>query len=137
MNAQIIIGLVGLTLVITVGGVIDDLREWLVGFAVPYNPLKVLGSMLSSTMTVGFFCGFAWALFAKHDPLLSGGVVAMSSAAADEGLALLHGLVRRVMPLRPPQSMQVPVEIPAKAKAPKNEDEAHAAMDRRDAEREG
>jgi hypothetical protein len=137
MNIETIIGLVGVTLAITVGGVIDELRGWLVGFAVPYNPLRVLGNMLSSTMIVGFFCGALWAAFARHDPALSGGVVAMASAVADEGLALLHGLVRRVMPYRPPQPMPMPIEIPAKTRAPKNEDEAHDEMDRRDAEREG
>lgn len=136
MDVQTIVGLVGLTLAITVGGVTDDLRGWLVGFAVPYNPLRVLGNLLSSTMTVGFCAGATWAALTGHDPVLSGGVTAVAAAVSDEVLALLHGIVRRVMPIRP---MPMPVEAPTppKIRAPRNEDEAHEMMDRRDEERGG
>jgi hypothetical protein len=138
MDEQTLVGLVGLTLVIGVGGWLDEARNWMLGFTVPMNPLRILGQALSSTLVIGFCVGFVWALRTGSDMALAGGIVALVSAVTDESLALLHGIVRRVMPMHgmpPPSQMGMPVDIPVKdPDAPKTEDDVHAAMDKAEAE---
>lgn len=132
-DLQTLAGLVGLALVISVGGWIDEARDWMLGFSVPFNPLRVLGGILSSTMAVGFCVGLAW----TRGDLLAGGVVALAATAADELLALMHGVVRRLVPPRMPPPMTMPTGAPAVARDPDEpplETDVHAAMDKREAE---
>ena len=119
-------------MVIGVGGVFDELRGWLLGFSVPGNPLRLLGMALSSTMVIGFVVGLVWGLRTGADPLLSGGLVALAAAVTDETLALMHGVVRRVMPSGGggmPMPMPSPPPPPARAPGPPTEEEVHAQMD--------
>jgi len=130
-------GLVGLTLVITVSGVFDAVRDWMQGFKVPINPLRILGDVLASTIAVGFCVGVIWGITTGHSAVLVGGLIALAAAGADEALALAHGIVRRVLPMRsPPPMMQPPIRErprPVTGK-PLTEDEVHAEMDRKDEE---
>jgi hypothetical protein len=132
-------GLVGFTLVISVSGIFGALRDWLLGFVVPVNPLRVLGTFLDSTLAVGFCVGLGWALLGKQhaqSAVLMGGLVAIASASADEALALVHGIVRRVLPFRtsmPPQQLVAPrVEPKKKDPSMLTEAEAHAELDRKE-----
>jgi len=143
-DLQTLVGLVGVALVIAVGGLLDDVRDWLMGFAVPLNPLRMLGIIMSSTMIVGFCVGAVYAVQTGRDVALTGGVVALASAVSDEGLALLHGIVRRLMggasrgapPQGIPQIMEEPVGkgIETDEGNVPTEDDVHAKMDAEEAE---
>jgi hypothetical protein len=129
-----VVGLVGLSLVIAVGGWLDEVREWLLGFSVRFNPLRILGLVLSSTMAVGFIVGTVYALRSGRDPIVVGGSVALISAVADEALAMMHGIVRRLMPSRPPPPPEPLLPPPKKDPSKRTEEEAHAELDAREAE---
>lgn len=137
MTVQIMAGLVGLALTISVGGALDGFRDWLVEFKVRANPLRILGDALSSTMTVGFVVGATWAALSHANIPLTGGAVALAASVADELLALFHGVVRRVMPMRPMMPAPVTLMKPEKPKpgAPLSEDQAHAELDDQDERR--
>lgn len=132
-----IVGLVGLSLVISVGGWIDEIREWLLGFNVRFNPLRIFGLVLSSTMAVGFIVGMVYALRTGRDPIVIGGAVALASAAADEALAMMHGIVRRLMPSMPPLPPEPLLPPPKKDPGKLTENDVHAEMDAREATEEG
>lgn len=137
-----LVGLVGLSLVIAVGGWLDEIVEWLLGFSVRFNPLRILGHMLSSTMVVGFVVGFVYATVVGRDPIVAGGSVAIISVFTDEALAMMHGIVRRLMPSRmapPPQAgLSAPTPRPKRdPDKPPTEDDVHAELDAREAEEMG
>jgi len=135
MDTATIIGLSGVALVVSSSEPVTELREWLVGFDVRLNPLRIAGSMMSS-MVIGFVVGFVFGGCTK-DAVVLGGAVSVSAAVGDEVLAMMHAVVRRLMPRM--QSMPSPISVPNKPEkkplgAPINEDEVHAVMDAREAE---
>lgn len=91
-----IFGCVGLTLIITTGKVFAPLRIYLRGFVVPYNPLRILGELLSCSMCSGFWIGFLWSwLIVANgiaDSFLWGGVISLASYVGDEVLLFIEVL---------------------------------------------
>lgn len=88
-----IIGLIGLTLVVSTGRIFQPLREWLLGFEKSTNVLRVLGELMSCSMCSGVWVGFLWGLFVErlgmaHSVIL-GGVISVASLAMNEMLGLL------------------------------------------------
>jgi hypothetical protein len=136
MDIVTIIGLSGIALTISSSEPVSDLREWLSGFDVRLNPLRILGSLMSA-MVIGFVAGLVFGGFTR-DAVVLGGAVSISSAVGDEVLAMMHAIVRRLMPSsRMP--MMPPIEVPGRPQkkplgAPISEDEAHAEMDAKEAE---
>lgn len=137
-------GLVGLALVVSSSGVLDDLRDHLLGYSFWANPLHVLGRVMASTLVVGFIAGLIY----SGNPLF-GGIVALAAHVADELLALMTALVRRLMPLSMPMPGLLP-RLPAVPREPDDdedpviggprslsEDEAHAMADSIDREETG
>lgn len=147
VDALTLAGLVGMTLVISVGSIFDPLREWLKGFQVRANPLRILGDLMTCSMCSGWWVGFVWGIYC-HEPIfeavITGGLVSVVSFMADEVFALLSAgsriLVRRMRPAPAPQpvSRRRPPEEPASETVPKTEgvdgprplteNEAHAAI---------
>jgi len=140
-----IAGLVGLTLFISVGKWLSGFREWLMGFTVRANPLRLLGELLTCTISVGFVVGALWKL-EQAAPwsavIIMGGFISLVAYAADEGLALVDAGVRKVargggpppMPISmmqpPPADEGEPPEdtIVVPSDRPLSEDEAHAMI---------
>ena len=133
-----VVGLIGVTLLVSVGKWLDGLREWLLGFSVRANPLRILGETLSCTISAGFFVGAAWGLY-QADPwakvFVWGGLVSLAAYTADETLALMDAGVRRLVghgPAMPP--MPLPMNREKKGPAPEpqggplTEDQAHAMI---------
>ncbi len=134
----VIIGLVGVTIVISGGKIFDGLREWLLGFAVRWNPLRLLGVMMSCTMCAGWWVGFVWGLTTGHGygaSIIFGGLISVVSFATDEALTILaaHG-IRAARALRPAPQPVVAPALPVAPRAPEDasisEEQAHALADR-------
>ena len=143
-----LIGLVGMTLVISVGSIFDPLREWLKGFEVRANPLRVLGELLSCAMCSGWWVGFAWGIYCREpifEAVVVGGLVSVAAFTLEEVFSLLSAssrvLVRRLRPAPPPMpvSRRRAPEEPATEFVPKTvdadgeprpltENEAHAVI---------
>lgn len=137
LNAITVIGLVGVTLVIAVGRIFEGTREWLKGFAHPWNPLRWVGEGMSCTMCSGWWVGFWWGLYTGSDlpaAVVVGGVVSIAAYVADELLAIVAAtsirLVRRGAVAQP---AQVPTHVLRPQAAPEDrpltEDEAHVLAD--------
>lgn len=142
-------GLVGVTLVISVGSIFDSLREWLKGFVQRANPLRVLGELMSCSMCSGWWVGFAWGLYSREpvfESVVIGGLVSVTTFLSDEVFAILSAgsrvLVRRLRPAPPPQGVsrrRPPPPEPSGSTVgktvdpdgdirPLTEDEAHATI---------
>lgn len=95
-----IVGLVGVTLVVSVGKWAEMLREWLAGFTFRFNPLRILGNVISCTISVGFVVGCLWSISQVESwskVFLTGGFVSFVSYVVDEVLALMDAGVRKLM----------------------------------------
>ena len=141
-----LVGLVGMTLVISVGAIFDPLREGLKGFEVRANPGRILGERMSCSMCSGWWVGFAWGIYCREaifESIVIGGLVSIVSFMADEVFSLLSAgsriLVRRLRPApaphpvsrrrAPEEPMSEVVTKTADADGgirPLTEDEAHA-----------
>jgi hypothetical protein len=141
VDALTIVGLIGITIVITTGKVFDGARKWLLGFEVQYNPLRVLGEIMSCTMCAGWWVGCIWGWSSGISivgMVVAGGLIGILSFATDELLSILVAsstrLARNLVPM--PQQRMVPV--PRRQIAPEDpsisEDDAHAILDRDDEE---
>lgn len=88
-----ILGLAGVTLVISTGRIFQPLRDWLLGFQKPTNVLKVFGELMSCSMCSGVWVGFLWGWFVEGFPvahsLVMGGVISVASMTTNELLGLL------------------------------------------------
>lgn len=132
-----LVGLIGITIIITGGKIFDGLRKWLLGFAIAWNPLRILGEIMSCTMCAGWWVGFVWALCAGHGwaSIVMGGVVSVAAFTADEALTILaaHGVraARMLRPAPPPPAPTPPPPRPQRAPEDKSisESEAHAILD--------
>jgi hypothetical protein len=134
-----IVGLVGVTLFISVGKWLNGLRWWLLGFSVGANPLKMLGELLSCTISTGFVVGAIWALEQAvpwSGVFIMGGFVSLAAYATDEALALMDAGVRKMMGggVPPPMPAAPPPAPPMEEeKGEMTEDEAHAIIGGKDA----
>jgi hypothetical protein len=143
LDPYILGGLVGLTLVVSSSGVLDDLRDYLLGYEFWANPLHVMGRIMASTLAVGFIAGS----IDGGNPLF-GGIVALAAHMADELLALMAALVRKIMPMSMPMPGMMPRapgyagepdddEEPVIGPRPLTEDQAHSMADTIDREETG
>lgn len=114
MNFVTILGLIGVTLVISVGKIFESTREWLKGFTHRLNPLRFVGEVMGCTMCAGWWVGFAWGLYAGQAApaaVVSGGVVSLTAYVTDEGLAIVAAIgMKLVRSVRGNGGQQVPVE---------------------------
>lgn len=137
-DLQTLMGLVGCALVVSVGPWLETPRDWLRGFTIWANPLRLLGEAMSSTLCAGFCVGFAWGLAGgAANGSLVGGLVAVSAHAADEGLALMHAIVRKIMPVAMPPMPMPRGDGDARTASelvnrPLSEEEAHLVVDARE-----
>jgi hypothetical protein len=133
-----VVGLIGVTLLLSVGKWLDGLREWLLGFSVRANPLRILGETLSCTISAGFFVGVVWSLY-QADPwakvFVWGGLISLAAYATDEALALVDAGVRRLVgrgPVMPPMPLPMNREkkegVPEPVNGALTEDQAHAMI---------
>lgn len=86
------LGLIGVTLVISTGKVFDALREYLKDFEHPWNPMRWAGDIISCSMCSGVWVGLGWALLNGQpfwSALMLGGLVSLTSFAANEALGLI------------------------------------------------
>lgn len=96
-----VVGLIGVTLVLTAGKIFEPLRDWLKGFDKQANPLRILGNLMSCSMCCGVWVGFLWGLlvegFAWYTALILGGLVSIASLVTDElvGIVSLYRILRR------------------------------------------
>jgi len=96
-----VVGLIGVTLVITAGRIFESLREWLLTFEKPYNPFRIAGELLRCSMCCGIWVGFLWGVLVKQWPwyvaLVLGGCISIASITADEliGILSLYRLLRK------------------------------------------
>lgn len=92
----LLVGLVGMTMIVTTGKVFDGLRKYLVGFKRRVNPLRILGDMISCSMCTGFWVGFLWKLVMLDgkvvDAVVAGGVVSLTSYVADLAVGFIEAL---------------------------------------------
>lgn len=134
-----VVGLIGVTLLLSVGKWLDGLREWLLGFSVRANPLRILGETLSCTISVGFFVGVAWSLYQADSwakVFVWGGLISLAAYATDEALALIDAGVRRLVgrgPVMPPMPLPMNREkekkpVPEPLGGPLTEEQAHAVI---------
>jgi hypothetical protein len=144
-----ILGLVGVTLVITHGSIFDDLREWLVAFEHPLNFLRLIGAMMICPQCSGFWVGVTWGL-ALQKPwavvLMAGGLVSILSIVSAFVLQVSHVYVDRLSGAERSEVIQQLLEArEARKRAlqeaqskqahgePLNEEEAHALLDQEEA----
>lgn len=87
-----ILGLIGITLVVSAGKVFNGLREYLKDFEHPWNPMHWAGDIISCSMCSGVWVGFGWGLMTGETffgAVLMGGFISVASFAANEILGLL------------------------------------------------
>jgi len=88
-----VVGLIGVTLVVTAGKIFEGLRDWLNGFRNWWSPLRITGSLLSCSMCSGIWVGFLWGWLAKGWPwyaaLILGGCISIAALVTDETVGLL------------------------------------------------
>lgn len=110
-----VVGLIGVTLVVTKGRVFDGLRSWLLRFVHGSNPLPWFGALLSCAMCSGVWVGFLWGLVAGRgllEAILLGGIVSVTSWPVGEVLSMLELFVER---RRPPSQTTVSEFLEARA----------------------
>ena len=139
-----IVGLVGVTLVVSHGSIFDGLRAWLLGFEHPANFLRWVGILVSCPQCSGFWVGAIWAL-ALQKPwvvvFVSAGLISVATIAADFVFRLTSAFVDRVSGNERQEVIQQLLELRAKKQALKeaktkqvtgsdlSEEEAHAILD--------
>jgi len=87
-----VLGLIGVTLVLSTGKVFNGLREYLGDFEHPWNPLHLVGDIISCSMCSGVWVGFGWGLLTGETfwtSVIIGGFVSLASFATNEVLGLV------------------------------------------------
>jgi len=78
LDVLMVVGLIGFSVSISRGDVMERFARWTQGFEHPLNPLPLLGWMLHCPVTVGAIIGAGWMLVTGHRVEL-GGVVAIGT----------------------------------------------------------
>lgn len=108
-----VLGLIGITLVISSGRVFQPLREWLLGFQHKGNVLRLGGELLSCSMCTGIWVGFLWGVIAEgfivSHALVLGGVISVASLATDEVLGIVS--LFRILKMQRGQGAMTPTEM--------------------------
>ena len=140
-----LVGLVGVTLVVTHGTIFEGLRGWLNSFTHRFNFLRWLGVLLSCPQCSGFWVGALWAI-ALQKPwvtvFIAGGLVSVGAVVANFVFLFTSAAVDKASGAERNQVIQQLLEIRQRKKeeleAAKSkqatgdflsEDEAHALMD--------
>lgn len=136
-----IIGLSGVTLVLSGTSVLHDFREWCKRFTHPTNPFRLLGITLEfvgivtdKTLPLALIIGMLW-WWPKEGPgeaLILGGIVALVAYASDMAYAMMHAITKRLMGSSGPPAP--PMTIPKKGfgppkPGPLTEEEVFATLD--------
>lgn len=130
-----VVGLIGVTLVISSGKIFDPLREWLKGFENELNPMKWAGNMISCSMCSGVWVGFGWGMlkgFPWWQSLVLGGVLSVFSLFTDEVMSIL--VLWRLSRGRSNEgAMTIPemMELREQVKQRKNSDRVHQLQEAR------
>lgn len=96
-----VVGLIGVTLVLSAGRILEPLREWLLAFEKPYNPFRLVGELLRCSMCCGAWVGILWGILVKqwpwHVALIFGGCISIASLVVDElvGILSLYRMMRK------------------------------------------
>jgi len=94
-----VLGLIGVTLVISTGKVFDGLRGFLKSFVHPWNPARWAGDIISCSMCSGVWVGGIWAIASGESvwvALVFGGVISLLSFGANEMLGLIGITTMRI-----------------------------------------
>jgi len=99
INALDLVGLVGLTIVVSVGKVFTPLREYLGSFTHPWNPGRWVAALISCSMCSGVWIGLLWALVVEKwpidDSIIFAGIVSVAAFTANEVLGILDVIIFR------------------------------------------
>jgi len=141
----VIVGLVGITLMISKGKVFNGLRTWLKSFDHPLNPSRHLGNLLSCSMCSGAWVGFSAALAIGSgwvDAVILGGLVSLTSWPTGE---VFSAIERFLGPKEQPESRMMELlearaqerqrrraELRGKPPANIDESQAHQWLDEQD-----
>lgn len=96
-----VVGLIGVTLVLSSGRIFESLREWLGGFQNAWSPLRITGDLLRCSMCCGVWIGSLWAFFIEgwswYTALVFGGCISIASLVTDElvGIIALYRILRK------------------------------------------
>lgn len=105
-----VLGLIGVTLVISTGKIFNGIREYLKDFVHPWNPLRWAGDIISCSMCSGVWVGVVWAV-GRGDPfwsvVLFGGFISLASFIASEVLGFIGITTMRIS--RGMRQQQVPM----------------------------
>jgi len=94
----LVVGLVGVTLVVSKGKVFDGLRYWLMRFEHESNPFRIAGEVMSCSMCCGVWIGALGALAFNGswaEAILVGGVVSIVAWPLGEALQVFEGALER------------------------------------------
>lgn len=123
------VGLVGVTVVLTAGKVFEPVREWLLGFRVRSNPLRIVGELLACSMCCGWWVGFLWGYglrgMAVADAVIAGGLVGLASYATDTALGFVSAYSGKALADMRAASMAMVERArrPSKQEASRDDDE--------------
>lgn len=81
MTTFVLLGLAGVSLVISTSSFLRTTRVWLSGFLYKYNPLRFVAALVSSPMASGLAVGLVvgLAFYSCIEAIVGGGVVALIS----------------------------------------------------------
>lgn len=103
---QTIVGLVGLTLVVSGSNVLPQIREWCQEFDSPWQPLRWVGFCMEfagivtdKSMATGFVVGLLWWSGDRpwSEVVILSGWLTLAASVADGFLAVLYALLRKTM----------------------------------------
>lgn len=98
VEALEVVGLVGLTLVISVGSIFDGLRKWCAGFKHPLNLFKWFGELISCPMCTGAWVGIGWAFLDGQNTMTAivvGGLISVSATVVNMLLGVLSNFTHQ------------------------------------------
>jgi len=99
ISAFEIVGLVGVTIVVSTGKIFNGLRKFLKSFEKKYNPLRWLGELISCSMCTGVWVGAIWVYFHSGtigEIVVFGGFISVVSYVANEIICLFATFVLKV-----------------------------------------
>lgn len=126
-----VVGLVGVTLVLSAGRIFESLREWLLGFHNAWSPFRVVGELLRCSMCCGMWVGWFWGFFVMglswYGSLILGGLISLTSLATDEVMGII-GLYRLLRSKRNQGAMTMEEMVHARQQIKASKDSRHADL---------
>jgi hypothetical protein len=140
LNVELMVGLVGFSLVITASQGLSWFKEWAESRA--WSPWHWLAAGMEDSLLVGFCVGFAWSAASPmpwYDVVSSAGVIGLATFFVDGVLSILHATTQRILrkPQQPqPRQMQMPTGYgggrPRVDDPDRSEGDAHDIIDKHD-----